>query len=50
MFYIFKKQFENFLKFFKILLILFLKNLGEFSKFMCDFNINFQNVLKVFVE
>ena len=47
MFYIFTKQFEEkFLNFINV----FMKNLGEFYKFLCDFNINFQNFLKVFVE
>ena len=43
MFYIFTKQFENFLNFKKCL---FLKHSREFSQFLYDFNINFQNFKK----
>ena len=48
MIYIFTEQFENFLNFLKF--YFFLTNSGEFSKFLCDFNINFQKFLKVLVE
>ena len=40
----FTKQFENF---FKLKSNFFLKNSREFSKFLYDFNINFQNLLKI---
>ena len=41
MFYIFTKLFKNVLNFINF----FMKNYGEFYKFLCDFNINFQNFL-----